>query len=162
MARRQTKRQTGRQTTIDRARPRDSQRAAISLRIAIARTARRLRQEGASDLSPTALSALATINRRGPVTPTDLAGIEGVKRPTATRVIGRLLEAGLIERVPDPDDGRSSFLSTTMLGSAYLNQLRSRKTAFLADLLESLPPEDASTLERALEILDRALEEPGS
>ena len=71
--------------------------SAARLRFAIVRTARRLRQEaagaGGTELSPTAASTLATVERHGPLTPSELAEIERVKRPTATRTL-RLLERG--------------------------------------------------------------------
>jgi len=76
---------------------------AADLRIAVARTARRLRQEG-SGLSATTGAALATIERHGPLTPSELAARERIQRPTATRLIGRLEEDGLIVRTPDPID----------------------------------------------------------
>jgi DNA-binding MarR family transcriptional regulator len=155
-----TNSQTERQTIEGPIGEADLHQAAISVRIAIARTARRLRQEGASDLSPTVLAALASIDRHGPVTPTRLAELEGVKRPTITRVIGHLEEGGLIERRTDPDDGRSCLLTVSPVGVDYLSRLRTRKSAFLADLLASLPAEDAEILVRASEILDAALREP--
>ena len=78
--------------------------------MAIVRTARRLRQEAAgagTELTPTAASALATVERHGPLTPSELAEIERIKRPTATRTLRVLEEAGLVDRAPDPADGRS-------------------------------------------------------
>ncbi|MGB0119898.1 MAG: MarR family transcriptional regulator [Solirubrobacterales bacterium] len=125
--------------------------------MAVTRTARRLRQEAGSDLSPTALTALASVERHGPVTPTGLAELEGVKRPTATRVINHLAEAGMIERHPDPEDGRSCRLELTKQGIGYLEEHRSRKSAYLARLLDSLPADDVKTLDRAAEILNHAL-----
>ena len=58
--------------------------------MAIVRTARRLRQEaagGGGGLTPTAVAALATVERHGPLTPSELAQIERIKRPTATRTL---------------------------------------------------------------------------
>ncbi|HEY2478396.1 MAG TPA: MarR family transcriptional regulator, partial [Solirubrobacterales bacterium] len=77
---------------------------ASHLRNAIVRTSRALRQEaaGESGLSPTQTAVLASINRSGPLTPSELAEIERVKRPTMTRTLGCLEREGLIERTPDP------------------------------------------------------------
>lgn len=135
--------------------------SAVVLRLAITRTARRMRQEAGSDLSPTALAALATIERHAPLTPTRLADIEGVKRPTATRVINHLIESGMVERLKDPNDGRSCHLVLTEAGSGHLAEARSRKSAYLARLFDSLPDEDVATLERAAIILEDALEDSG-
>ncbi|HWH43669.1 MAG TPA: MarR family transcriptional regulator [Thermoleophilaceae bacterium] len=132
---------------------------AARLRLAITRTARRLRQEAGDDMSPSAAAALATIERHGPLAPSRLAEIERVKRPTATRVLARLEEAGLVERAPDPDDGRCSLVSVTAEGRRRLKRIRSRKTAYLARRISKLDPADAAALERAAEVLERVLDE---
>ena len=150
---RQTNAQTMRQTTASR---RDE---ADVLRLAITRTARRLRQEAGSGLSPTVLATLASVERHKIVTPGELARIEGVQRPTMTRAINRLADAGLIERREDPEDRRSSLISVSAEGHNYLAEHRSRKSAWLANLIEEMPAEDADTLARAAEILSSALEE---
>jgi len=135
---------------------------AARLRMAIVRTARRLRQEAAGEgdeLTPTAGSALATVERHGPLTPSELAEIERVKRPTATRVLRVLEEAGLLERAPDPSDGRSSLVSANAAGRERLRRLRGRKNAYLARRMRDLPAEDLATLDRAATILEGILEE---
>src|SRR3954468_21283296 len=83
------------------------------LRLTVVRTARRLRQEAGTELSPSMTAALSTVGRHGPMTPSELAARERIQRPTATRVLARLEEAGLVQRTPDPQDGRSSLLTTT-------------------------------------------------
>src|SRR3954468_3317805 len=105
---------------------------AARLRLAIVRAARRLRQEAGGELSPSSAAALATIERRGPLAPSELADLERVKRPTITRVVARLEEAGLVERTGDPGDGRSSLVSTTREGSELMRRIRTRKNAYLA------------------------------
>ena len=57
------------------------QELATRLRLAVTRSARRLRQEASTDLSPTLIAALATIERHGPLTPSELATRERVQRP---------------------------------------------------------------------------------
>ena len=80
---------------------------AAHLRLAVARTARRLRQEAGGGLSPTLTAALATVERHGPLTPSELAARERVQRPTATKLVARLEADGLVARTADPTDGRS-------------------------------------------------------
>lgn len=120
--------------------------------------ARRLRQEAGTDLGPSQLAALATIERYGPLSPSELAERERIKRPTATRIVANLDAAGLVERVRDPADGRSSILSATAEARALLRRLRARKTAYLARRLDELDAEDRRTLERAAELLEGMLE----
>ena len=129
------------------------------LRLVIVRTARRLRQEAGVELSPSLSAALATVGRHGPLTPSELAARERVQRPTATRVLARLEELGLIIRTPDPQDRRSSLVAVTEAGSALLDELRTRKTAFLAERLDGLPADERAVLDRAADILERMLAE---
>jgi len=128
------------------------------LRWAVTRLARRLRQEAGADLGPSQTAALATVERHGPLSPSELAEIERIRRPTVTRIVRHLEQAGLIERVTDPQDGRASILSVTAEGRALLRRLRERKTAYLAKRLAALDAEDRRTLERAAELLEGMLE----
>jgi DNA-binding MarR family transcriptional regulator len=136
--------------------------AAAQLRMGIVRTARRLRQEAAAEasgLTPTSTAALATIERHGPLTPSELAELERVKRPTVTRTLSCLEREGLIERTPDPADGRSMLISVNPAGRERLRRLRSRKNAYLARRMRDMPATDVEALERAAEILERMLED---
>jgi DNA-binding MarR family transcriptional regulator len=120
--------------------------------------ARRLRQESGTDLGPSQVAALATVQHHGPLSPSELAKLERIKRPTATRIVGHLEDAGLVERVKDPADGRASILSITAEGRALLKRLRERKTAYLASRLDKLDDQDRRALERAAELLEGMLE----
>jgi DNA-binding MarR family transcriptional regulator len=146
-------------TTIPRGRARvPDVELAARLRLAITRTARRLRQESGTDLGPSQVAALATIERHGPLAPSELAERERIQRPTATRVLARLAEAALVKRIPDPADGRSAIVSVSSEGRALLRRLRQRKTAYLASRMQELPPRDLEALERATEVLEAILE----
>jgi DNA-binding MarR family transcriptional regulator len=134
---------------------------ASQLRNAIVRTSRALRQEAAAEtgLSPATTAALATINRDGPLTPSELAELERVKRPSMTRTLACLEREGLIERTPDPADGRSSLLAINEAGRERLAVLRRRKSAYLARRLRKLDPDEVETLARAAELLERMRED---
>src|SRR5881227_1051032 len=86
---------------------------AAKLRLLVARLARQLRQHAAGGLTPSQLSALSTINDLGPLRLGELAVQEGVAPPTVTRVVGVLVDAGLVERKGDPDDARSARVAMT-------------------------------------------------
>ncbi len=128
------------------------------LRHVLARSARRLRQEAGTDLSPSLSAALATVERHGPLTPSELATRERVQRPTITRVVIRLEASGLVTRAADPSDRRSALITVTPAGRALLAAARTRKDAFLSERLDALAPEDRATLERAAALLEGMLE----
>src|ERR1700753_3552232 len=117
---------------------------AVHLRNAVVRTSRRLRQEAAAEtggLTPTSTATLASIDRHGPLTPSELAQIERVKRPTMTRTLAHLDREGLIERPPDPAAGRSFLVAVNAAGHERMVRLRRRKSAYLARRLRELEPE---------------------
>ena len=132
---------------------------ASRLRLAVARTARRLRQEAGGGLSPTLTAALASIENHGPLTPSELADRERIKRPTATRLIGTLEESGYVTRTADIVDRRSALIAITPEGRELMRTLRTRKDLYLAQRLRKLSAEDRETLDRAADLLERLLEE---
>ncbi len=109
------------------------------------------------ETSPTLTAALATVERRGPLTPSALADCEGIQRPTATRAVGRLEEMGLVTRTPDPSDGRVSHVAITREGRALLKRIRTRKNEYLAQRLRGLEADELATLSRAASIIERLL-----
>ena len=105
-------------------------------------------------MTPTATSALATVERHGPLTPSELAEIERVKRPTATRTLGCLegrawSSVRPIRRRPQRP-GR-----VNAAGRERLRRLRGRKNVYLARRMRDLPAADIEALERAAEILEK-------
>lgn len=82
-----------------------------------------------------------------------------MQRPTATRVIDRLEEQGLVTRSPDPEDRRSHRIALSAEGRRLLSDVRSRRAAYLARGLEGLSEDERHALRRAAEILDRLLAE---
>jgi DNA-binding MarR family transcriptional regulator len=132
---------------------------AARLRLAVTRTARRLRQQGGAELSPSLSAALATIARQGPLTPSELAAAERIQRPTATRLLARLEEEGLVTKTADPVDGRVRRVAVSPAGTALLAETRARKDAWMARALDGLDEDDLAALERTAALLERLLEE---
>ena len=84
--------------------------------------------------------------------------MENVKRPTVTRILRSLTEDQLVQRTPDPGDGRSALISVTGQGRERLRRLRGRKNAYLARRMKDLDAEEIAALERAAAILEQVLE----
>ncbi|MGD0197315.1 MAG: MarR family transcriptional regulator [Solirubrobacteraceae bacterium] len=131
----------------------------VRLRRVVVRLSRQLRRQSASGLPPALDSALGVIGRRGPLTPSELARLEDVRRPTATRLVAMLECRGLVERAADPCDGRSYRVGVTLAGSTLLGETRTRRDAYLARALAALHDDDRDTLEQALAVLERLVVE---
>jgi DNA-binding MarR family transcriptional regulator len=123
------------------------------------RLARRLRQLADAGITPSMLSALSSVERVGPLTLGDLASVEKVQPPTMTPIVARLEGEGLVSREVDPDDRRVARITLSRQGKRLLERSRSRKTAYLARRLRSLPPEERAVIGRAVEILERFVSE---
>jgi DNA-binding MarR family transcriptional regulator len=125
------------------------------LRVAIARLSRRLRRHELAGLTPTQLSALATVERAGPVRLGDLAAAEGIAPSTLTRLVTALEERAYVTRCPVPGDARASTLSITESGHAVLHQIRQESTNVLAESLRTLPAGQLVALAAALPALEQ-------
>ena len=129
------------------------------LRLAVMRLARRLRQQ--SEEGAYAFDAVGPRigQRLGPETLSELAQVERVQPPSITKVVARLEEEGFITRSGDAKDRRVTRIQLTGKGKRFIEQNRSRKTAYLARGLATLEPTDRDILNKALDVLDRLLKE---
>jgi DNA-binding MarR family transcriptional regulator len=134
-------------------------RLAAGLRLAVMRLARRLRQHADAGITPSMLSALSSVEQLGPITLGELASVEKVQPPTMTPIVARLEGEGWIRREVDSADRRIARITVTGRGKELLERSRSRKTAYLARRLRSLPPEERALIGRAVEILERFVSE---
>ncbi|GAA2491796.1 MarR family winged helix-turn-helix transcriptional regulator [Winogradskya humida] len=133
-----------------------AEQLAISLREAITRLNRRVRQERpVGDLTFSQLSALTSLQLAGALTPRELADVERVQPPTMTKIVGKLEERGLVARTPHPTDRRQVILAATERGRAVYVQFEKARNEWLAQQLEELSTEERDALERAAEILQQ-------
>jgi DNA-binding MarR family transcriptional regulator len=123
----------------------------------VMRFSRRLRQERPdyADLSLSHLSALASLEKIGPMTPGELATRERVQPPSMTRILGRLIELGLVIKAPHPTDGRQAILTATSAGVDLITESRRLREAWLGQRLLEITKEERATLRDAAVILDR-------
>ena len=133
-----------------------------SLRLAVGRLARRLRQQNEGEITASQFSALSSISHYGPVTLGKLASVERLRPPTVTRMVSFLEESGLVLRRPDAEDRRICRVELTDFGRDLLERSRSRKDAYLATRLATLAPQELDVLRDATAVLERLLEEERS
>jgi DNA-binding MarR family transcriptional regulator len=119
---------------------------------------RRIRAAGGS-LSHGLLSALATVQKMGPIRLADLAKQEFVSAPSTTRLVAELERRGLVTRTTDPDDGRAFLIEATPAGEAEVLRARSARARMVAGMLETLSPDQLTVIEQAVSALENAVEQ---
>jgi DNA-binding MarR family transcriptional regulator len=118
-----------------------------------------LRQlEGPDNPSPVALSVLRRLEREGSSRLTDLARLERASQPGMTQLVGRMERAGLVQRVPDPRDGRGVLVEATAEGRALLARTHEHYVRTLDRLFGELDPADSDAIVGALPALTRLAE----
>lgn len=125
------------------------------LRLALSRIGRQLRKHSSGGLSASQISALASIDRDGPIVLGDLAAIEQIAPASVTRLVDKLGALGLVERTRDAEDRRAIRVATTDEGSRLLREIRTRRSAWLAMQLEHLTPDQTERLFDALDALEQ-------
>lgn len=131
---------------------------AAALRVSIGLVVRRLRQAPAmpDELTMPEMSALARLDRAGSATASDLARAEQISPQAMGATIAGLTRRGLVERRPDPGDGRRAVLSLTQAGQRVVHDKRSARTQQLAKALaEGFTPGELEILMAAAALIER-------
>ncbi len=102
---------------------------------------------------------LARLVMDGPRRATDLAADTFLDLSTVSRQVRSLVDRGLVDRQPDPEDRRVTLLSATGPGREAFEQYRRQRDAELAALLHGWPPEDRYQLVRLMRRLNDNLME---
>jgi DNA-binding MarR family transcriptional regulator len=136
----------------------DTTMLASRLRLAIGHLVRRMRVEHRFPF--TQGSVLGRLDREGCKSIGDLAALERVRPQSMTQTIADLEADGLIERRPDPTDGRRSLVELTERGLQTLNEDRRQREGRLARrIADDLTPREQKLLADALPLLERLAED---
>jgi DNA-binding MarR family transcriptional regulator len=146
-------------TSVEAAATDSETELAARLRLAVLRLSRRLRQQVAGGVTPSQVSALATVERLGSPTLGELADSEQVRPPSMTRIVVGLEAAGLVTRRVDDDDRRVARVMLTAEGRRVLQRSRSLRTAFMARRLRRLSEAEREGLGELVRLLERLVEE---
>jgi DNA-binding MarR family transcriptional regulator len=101
----------------------------------LVRRARAMQIDG--DLTLPQRSALSRLDRGGPATSSALAKQEQISPQSMGATLAALEARGMIERHPDPRDGRQVLVSVSVRGRQLLGERRSERTDRMVDLLNS-------------------------
>jgi DNA-binding MarR family transcriptional regulator len=112
-------------------------RAARQMRIMVGRLRRRLHEAYDSrELSMSQVSVLSRLEKDGPASVTELAEAERVRQQSVGAILAVLADRGLIERHPDPNDGRRTLVSLTAAGRESVGDKRAAGEEWLARIMQ--------------------------
>jgi DNA-binding MarR family transcriptional regulator len=130
------------------------------LRAVISKLSRQLNASAAGEgLTPSQSSALGLIAGRGPLSLTELASLEGLNPTMLSRIVGKLDDARLIRRVPNPADLRAVNVEITDDGSLINERIRAQQAAVVSECVERLPQGQQETLADSLPALEKLVDE---
>jgi DNA-binding MarR family transcriptional regulator len=100
-------------------------------------------------------AALGRLDRGGPAASADLARQEQISPQSMGATLGELEARGLVNRQPDPDDGRRILLSISATGRRELNRRRSARVEQLAQGLADFTESELAQLAVAAPLIER-------
>lgn len=135
----------------------DTDEVAAALHVSIGLLRWRLRQvQVPGELSLPERSAMARLDRGGPATPSALARQEQITPQGMGATLSGLEARGLVERRPDPRDGRCTVMSLTPAGQQALQDRRNARTERLSHALATkFTPDELAQLLTAAPLIER-------
>jgi MarR family transcriptional regulator for hemolysin len=107
------------------------------------------------------LPVLVSLKKRKALSQAELARIAQVEQPSMAQLLARMERDGLVERVDDPDDGRSRLISLTPLAAKRLPKAKALMDAHAQDALAGFSADEVAQLAALLERLNANVERMG-
>jgi DNA-binding MarR family transcriptional regulator len=134
--------------------------AARELRVVVSRLRRQLRGLAIDgELTPSQTAVLTRLWKEGASSASALAGAERVRPQSMATIVAALEQRRLIERTPDPEDGRRQVISLTIVGRQRAESDRQVREEWLARAIhERYSESERHTILDALSLLERLTE----
>ncbi|ROQ39399.1 DNA-binding MarR family transcriptional regulator [Frondihabitans sp. PhB188] len=129
---------------------------ANAVRVAVGVFHRRVRDELEDGVSPSQTVVLSRLDRNGPESIVDLARRERVTPQAMGSTVASLEARGLLDRTPDPNDGRRVLVSPTPEGHRLIRSRQDAVTTRVADALaEHFEPTDIEQIRLAARMIEQ-------
>ncbi len=103
---------------------------------------------------------LVYLNRLGEnARQSDLARAVGIREATLVRTLGQLEHMGLVERFPNPNDGRANIMRSTQRGRALVTETEAVLSELRREILQDADDADLATLVRLFDLIDARIAE---
>jgi DNA-binding MarR family transcriptional regulator len=135
---------------------------AARLRTVLGRLSRQLRTTAASTdagLTPTKISVLLSVDRRGMTRISEVAELEALNPTLLSRTISTLVDAGLLDRVSDAGDRRAAWVEVTDEGHRLAERMRRERTEVVNRGMSALPAAERRIVEQAIPALEALADE---
>jgi DNA-binding MarR family transcriptional regulator len=131
--------------------------AARDLRVVFSRLRRRLKELAtADDLTPPQTAVLTRLIKDGASSTSQLAGAERVRPQSMATTVAALEQRGLIQRRPDPEDGRRQVITLTATGRKRAESVRQVREEWLARAMQdTFSEQERRVIVEALSLLER-------
>ena len=107
------------------------------------------------NMSMAQLKVLMTLSFKGQNSISKLAELLGVSHPTASQLVDRLVQAGLVARVEQATDRRFTLARLTQAGEQLAQRLWQGRMGHLHQCLAQLDAQDLAALRQGLRALNR-------
>lgn len=110
------------------------------------------------DLQSSSYLMLTWLNQHGAQRASAMADAFGIDKGAISRQVQHLLDLGLVDRTPDPDDGRATLVSVSADASIRIGEVNDDRRRWLDDRLVDWPDSDLSEFVRMLSSYNAALD----
>ena len=113
------------------------------------------------ELTPSDYAVLSTLRRAGQpyqLSPSALYTVLERSSGGMTKMLKRLEGVGLVERIPDPEDGRSTLVLLTELGVALQEEVFKVFLSRTQELLHTISPSKLREIDNSLRLLLEGIE----
>jgi DNA-binding MarR family transcriptional regulator len=94
---------------------------------------------------------LATVLKEGPLHTSEIGKRMDISKPYMTILIDKLIEEGLVERIPDKSDRRIVNVAVTKAGRDFFKQFRNKARESIKKNLSTLSSEDIASFHDSIE-----------
>ena len=112
------------------------------------------------DIQPSSYLLVAHVAEQGPVRSSRVVEAFGIDKGAVSRQVQHLVELGLLEREPDPADGRATLLRLTEDGRERFAEVQRKRLERFEERLGDWSDADLSTFAQALARYNASLDEP--
>jgi DNA-binding MarR family transcriptional regulator len=109
-----------------------------------------------SGLELSAYATLRLLDSEGPLRASVIGERFGLDKSTVSRQLARLIDWGLVERTPDPSDGRAHLVAITPTGHERLMRVTEDRKVELRRLLERWQSSDVTEFGRLLQLFNQS------